>query len=61
MKDIKLRKVINKINDINSNPEEDDLIIKENDDLEDLFIEGKANPFKINLTKAFMYLDEHIF
>lgn len=59
MKDIKLRKVINKINDINSNPEEDDLIIKENDDLEDLFIEGKANPFKINLTKAFMYLDEH--
>ena len=36
MKDIKLRKVINKINDINSNPEEDDLIIKENDDLEDL-------------------------
>ena len=60
MKDIQLRNVINKINDINSNPEEDDLLIKEkDDDLEDLFIEGKSNQFKINLTKAFMYLDEH--
>ena len=60
MKDIQLRNVINKINDINISPEEDDLLIKDkDDDLEDLFIEGKSNQFKLNLTKIFMYFDEH--
>ena len=60
MKDIQLRNVINKINDINIIPEEDDLLIKDkDDDLEDLFIEGKSNQFKLNLTKIFMYFDEH--
>ena len=60
MKDIQLRNVINKINDINSNPEEDDFLIKDkDDDLEDLFIEGKSSQFKLNLTKIFMYFDDH--
>ena len=61
-KDIQLRNVINKINDINNNiNEEDDLLIKEKDEdnFEDLFIEGKANTFKLSMAKQFIYLDEH--
>ena len=63
MKDIQLRNVINKINnDINNNiNEEEDLLIKEKDEdnYEDLFIEGKSTTFKLNLAKQFIYLDEH--
>ena len=60
MKDIQLRKVINKINnDININNDEDDLLIKEKGDYEDLFIEGKANTFKIYIAKIFIFLDRH--
>ena len=63
MKDIQLRKVINKINndinDINNNNEEEDLLLKEKDDYEDLFIEGKANTFKIYIAKIFIFLDKH--
>ena len=61
-KDIQLRNVINKINDINNNiNEEDDLLIKEKDEdnFEDLFIEGKTNTFKLSMAKQFIYLDEH--
>ena len=58
--DIKLRKVMNKINDINkNNEEENDLLIKEKDDIEDLFIEGKSTNIKIKLAKQFIFLDEH--
>ena len=58
MKDIQLRKVINKINnDINNNNEDDDLLLKEKDDYEDLFIEGKANTFKIYIAKIYIFLD----
>ena len=58
--DIKLRKVMNKINDINNNSEEEnDLLIKEKDDIEDLFIEGKSTNIKIKLAKQFIFLDEH--
>ena len=63
MKDIQLRNVINKINnDINNNiNEEEDLLIKEKDEdnYEDLFIEGKSTTFKLNIAKQFIYLDEH--
>ena len=61
-KDIQLRNVINKINDINNNiNEEDDLLIKEKDEdnFEDLFKEGKTNTFKLSMAKQFIYLDEH--
>ena len=58
--DIKLRKVMNKINDINNdNEEENDLLIKEKDDIEDLFIEGKSTNIKKKLAKQFIFLDEH--
>jgi len=62
MKDIQLRNVINKINDINDNiNEEEDLLIKEKDEYnyEELFIEGKSTAFKLGITKVFLYLDEH--
>ena len=62
MKDIQLRNVINKINDINDNiNEEEDLLIKEKDEYnyEELFIEGKSTAFKLGMTKVFIYLDEH--
>ena len=61
-KDIQLRNVINKINDINNNiNEEDDLLIKDKDEdnYEDLFIEGKTNAFKLSMAKQFIYFDEH--
>ena len=62
MKDIQLRNVINKINDINDNiNDEEDLLIKEKDEYnyEELFIEGKSTAFKLGMTKVFIYLDEH--
>ena len=58
MKDIQLRNVINKINDINDNiNEEEDLLIKEKDEYnyEELFIEGKSTPIKLSMTKVYIF------
>ena len=63
MKDIQLRNVINKLNYANSNNinEEEDILLKEKDEdnYEDLFIEGKSTPFKLKIAKQFIYLDDH--